>query len=403
MAATAETYEKEQASLHAQVEGLPDPSKIEIPAPREPEVNPEVYRDVLPILSRGFLVMPAEINGVLFVFKSLNHHEFEVLGLMGGTPDRTPTQTFWNLFLAYGVFMVDGMNVLEDRNRSVRDIARSFAEYAPSARSMLVRNLSELNRRANQATVLTEAYATEAYSRYRWAQTQGLDLMGTSCTGIAGTERLGLNYAQLTWRALNYYEDLQDTMEREWENAKFVGACMAGKGIQKVHHADEQRRTKQKEKQWARKDAVLRHALFGDPFDDEEKKDGKVVICARTAEELSAQLQASLRGEKDWHDQVIDAYEKKIRDRQTDQKAKLRELFESHRQASGDRLVTGETEMQGLSVNEVRERILRRQQQDAEQTSRRDLLPGLDEKSEQHLQKWGLAGSETPDRSSGEF
>lgn len=395
MAPSAEQYEQEQAKLRAQTDGLPDPDDIEIPPPREPEVNPEIYKDVVPLLSRGFLMLPAEINGVLFVFKSLNHHEFEMLGLMGGIQhDRSPTQTFWNLFLAYGVCMVDGANVLDNREKSVREIAHAFADFTPGARSKLIRYLSELNRRANVATILTEAYATESYSRYRWAQIRGLDLMAPTVTGISGTERLGLNYAQFTWRALNHYEDLQETMEREWENAKFIGACMAGKGIQKVNHADERRRAKHKEVLYSRKDAVIRNALFGDPFDGGKLKDGKIIIAAHTVEELSAQLQASLRGEKDWHDQVVESYEKQIRDRYTEQEQKLQEMLAVHKDEFGDRQVIGNTSLEGLSPAEVQNRVLRRKQFEAQRQAQSILYPQLDEKGEDLHQKWGLTGAE---------
>lgn len=391
---TEDQYDREQARLQAQVDGTPDPSEIEIPAPREPEVNPDVYKDVVPYLMRGFLTVSAEINDVPFVFKSLNHHEFELLTLIGGLGNRTPNQSFWNIFLAYGVFMVDGTNVLADRERSVREIVRAFADFTPGARAKMVRHLSELNRRAAVATMLAEPYATEHYSRYRWAQVRGLDLMSPTATGISGTEKLGLNYAQLTWRALNYYEDLRDNMEREWENAKFIGACMAGKGIQKVHNADETRRTKHKETLFARKDAIIRHALFGDPLDDgKQQKGDKIIFAAHTAEELSQQLQSSLRGEKDWHDRVVEDYEKQIQERYAEQERKLQEMFEAHKEDFGSRNVVGGTSLEGLSPAEVQERISRRKQLEAQESSQRILYPSLDERGTSLHEKWGLTGS----------
>lgn len=393
--AAEERYEREQAGLRVKHEGTPDSDDITIPPPRDPEVNPEVYRDVTPLLTRGFLTLPAEINDVLFVFKSLNHHEFELLRMMGGFHhDRAPTQTFWDLFLAYGIFMVDGMNVLHDRERSVRDIARTFSDFPPGARAKLIRNLSELNRRANMATILTEAYATEAYSRHRWAQVRGLDLMGSTVTGIAGTERLGLNYAQLTWRALNHYEDQSEQMEREWENAKFVGACMAGKGIQKVHSSDERRREKHRETMLSRKDRVLRHALFGDPIEgDAEMQGGKVVVAARTVEDLSAQLQASLRGEKDWHDEVVAEHERKVRAVYEQQGEKLKTVLASRQEEFGDHNVAGETRMDGLTPEEVQDRIRQQRQRRAERTAQR-VYPQLDERADAHINKWVLPGAE---------
>lgn len=386
-------YAQEQAKLRARHDGTLDPDEINIPPPREPEVNPEIYKDVEPLLSKGFLTLPAEINGVVFVFKSLNNHEFEMLGFMAGASDREATQDFWNMFLAYGVFMVDGTNVLEDRARALKDIARMFADFTPGARTRLVRHLSELNRRANVATILTEPYATEPYSRHRWAQIRGLDLMSATVTGVSGTEKLGLNFAQRTWRALNHYEDLSEQMEREWENAKFVGACMAGKGISKVHSSDERRRAKQKEMLMARKDAVIRHAIFGeDPETGKQQKGDKVVFVAHTAEELSAQLQASLRGEKDWHDTVVEAYEKQIRARYIEQERKLKQMLEQHKAEFEGKNLVGSTDLHGLTPGEVAERVTRRKQLEAQSIAQRVVYPQLQEGQQAHLRKWGFVG-----------
>jgi predicted metal-dependent phosphoesterase TrpH len=358
---------------------------IRIPPPKEPEVNPEIYRDVIPLVNRGFLTQAAEINGVPFVFKNFNHHEFSLVRLIGGhRPDQVPTSHFWDLFLAYGVFLVDGQNILLDRDRSVPEIAKTFSVFPPDARARVIRHLSELNRRANAATILTEAFATESFSRFRWSQVVGLDLMSPSVTGIAGTERLGLNFAQLTWRSINHYEDLYEQMEREWENAKFVGSCFAGKGIQKVYNQDNDRRRKRKEDIIARKDAIIRQAVFGEEPKDAKQQQGRaVVVAARTTEELSAQLEHDLRGEKDWHDQVIEAYERHIRETQTQQQEHLKQLAASHEEEFGKLGVVGGTDRdRPLSPAEVQERIQRRKQLQAQQVHQQMVQTQFNERLE---------------------
>jgi hypothetical protein len=391
----------EQADLQAEADGKPRRrrGKIEIPAPKEPEVNPEIYRDVLPVLTKGFLMQAAEINGVLFVFKSLNHHEFEMVRLVGGyRADREPSHHFWDIFLAYGVFMVGGQNILLDRERAIPDVASTFSDLPRDAKQRVVRHLSELNRRASVATVLTEAYSTETYSRYRWSQVSGLDLMASTMTGIGGTDRIGLNYAQLTWRSLNYYQDLHDQMERDWENAKFIGSCFAGKGLQKVYNQDEDRRRKHKEEIVSRKDAIIRHALYGEQPTDLKQKGHAVMVAAQTTEELAAQLQKDLRGEKDWHDTVIEAHERHVRDNQAQQSAHLQSLIaERDVDFKGLSVVGGTDRDHPLSPAEVQERVTRRKQLMAQQTARQMVYPQLDEKLSKFYRKWGLEGDgQTP-------
>ena len=75
-----EQYKLEQRSLHSG--GAND---IVIDAPKEPEVNPIIYRDVESLIFRGFLILPTQINGVDFIFKSINHHEFEYIQWVSGS------------------------------------------------------------------------------------------------------------------------------------------------------------------------------------------------------------------------------------------------------------------------------------------------------------------------------
>src|ERR1700744_5392191 len=105
-------YDQDQARLRGEFEGEGDDLHVE--SFKIPEVNPEIYKDVEPLLFRGFLHIPGEINGVRFVFKSLNQHEFSMLNLMNPKEDvsHKAIQRFYSMFLAYGVFMVDHDNIL---------------------------------------------------------------------------------------------------------------------------------------------------------------------------------------------------------------------------------------------------------------------------------------------------
>lgn len=386
--------EGEQAELREEAETgkTRRRGQINIPPPKEPEVNPEVYRDVVPLLTKGFLMQSADVNDVLFVFKSLNHHEFEMVRLVGGfRGDRQPMSRFWDIFLAYCVFMVDGQNILVDRDRFIPELAKTFAVFPIDAKQRIIRHLSELNRRASVATILTEAYSMEGYSRFRWSQVADLDLMAPTLTGVGGTDRLGLNYAQLTWRSINYYQDMSEQQERDWENAKFIGSCFAGKGLQSVYNKDEDRRRKHKEEIVARKDQILRLALFGEEPKSEKQKGHAVVIAAQTTEELAAQLQHDLRGEKDWHDEVIEAHEKHVRETHAQQQAHLKQLVAAKSEEFHGLSVVGGTDREhALTPAEVQERIARRKQLQAQAAARQMVYPQLDEKLQKFYRKWGL-------------
>jgi len=389
-------YGQEQARLQKQQEGVRD----DIPIPKDPEVNPEVYRDVEPLIFRGFLTVSAEINETHIVFKSLNHHEFGLVRMMGNIREGvSPPQKFWDLFLAYGVFMVDGQNVLPERERWISDIAKLFGALPLKTKNNIIRHLSELNRRSANAVILTEAYASENYSRFRWAQLRSIDPTFPASTGVPGTERIGLNWAQLLWRALNYYEDLHTQIERDWENAKFIGSCSAGKGIQKVYAQDERRRKTERETSAARKDRLLKHVILGEALDEKGSGAKGVMNVARSVEELATQLKNDLGGEKDWHDQVVAAFEERTRAEAKKRKDDIEALVATNEAEFSGRGVQGSTDFAGLSPEDVRQRILRNHQIEAQSAASRILHPELyDEKYVAHAQKWGMPGEETSDQ-----
>ncbi len=366
------SYEDQQAELH-RLQDDGSSSEMTVEAPKEPEVDPKVYRDIEPYLFRGFLTQSAEINNVHFVFKTLNHHEHELIRLSGGYDDKgQPTKRFWNRFLAYSVLMVDDIIILPDREHWVPKFDLTFREFQTSAKAKILRYLSELNRRASNAVALTECYAMERSSRYRWYQVQGLDMTSAALTGIIGTERLGLNWGQLIWRALNRIEDTKEALEHEWEHAKFIGSCSAGKGIQKVYQRDVERRRTERDEQLSRKDSVLRHVLLGEPLrTNSSLKSGAVWVTARTVEELNEQLKRDLKGDKDLHDTVVSAFENRVKKANDDRYQELQEVKEQRDIEFGGKSLVGGTDMTGLSHTQVQERMTRTRQIEHQMIARR--------------------------------
>ena len=367
-----------------------DPDDIRITAPKEPEVNPEVYRDVESLLFHGFLVIPAVINGVQFLFKSMNHHEFEYLNWIAGVGDTTgkSIERYYSSFIAYGVFMIDGQNILPNREHWVPQIEGSFESFSPQVRAKIIRNLSEVNRKAANAISMTEAYHIEQISRFKWAQYKNLDLMGSACTGVEGTEKLGLNYAQLVWRALNHYEDLKETAEREWDNAKFIGSCFAGKEIRKIYNQDKDRRQKEREERIRKRDKILRQVILHEKPEEAEVRGRYSMTVARSTEELAKQLEKDLRGEKDWHDEIVAREEARIKEQIQERQKKLQTLFQD-KDKEGVLPYTSSTSFEGLSLAEVQERIVRRKQLQSQQAASRMVFPEMmDDRMESFLQKY---------------
>lgn len=379
------------------IEGEEDSPEVSIDV-SESAVRPEVWKDTESLLYRGFLAARGSVNGVSLIFKSLNHHEFQHIQWISGDEQQ---ERFYNTFLAYGVFMVEGESVLANRQEMIPYLRDNFFAILPMpAKTRLVRYLSEINRRATNAVTLTEAYVLEKSSRFRWAQLQGIDLMSPTCTGVVGTETLGLNYAQLVWRALNHFDDMREMAEREWDNAKFIGSCSAGKEIQKIYNQDRTRRRKEKEAREERKDRLLRQVLLGES-PDEAGHQGEVHLVARSVEELAKQLQSSLRGEKDWHDLVVEAEEKRMREQVEEQRSRVNTIFEQRVKEEGSRDVTAQSLMsQGYTLQQVEQHIQRRKALAGQKMASRVVVD--DSKFERVIDKYGTASQGTYAKPQGE-
>ena len=127
-----------------------------------------------------------------------------------------------------------------------------------------------------------------------------------------------MNYCQQTWTTLNQLQDTKDEIERDWNNSKFIGSCFNGKGVRPIEEKDRGRKEKERQEQEDLKVKVLFRYLNRDeqgrsmePEDTMTLPDGRKVTVdkrtsAQTVDELAIELSASLSGEKDAHDIIIE-------------------------------------------------------------------------------------------------
>lgn len=385
----SDSYEAEQEGLRSKhgFDESADDDAFEVNY-QVPEVNPEVYKDMESLLFKGFIMQPAKINGVSFVFKSLNHHEFKLLELLYDTSDVKDLEEYYSMFLALGVVYLDHHNMLVDREKSLAELSSFFSDTPPDLKTTIIRRMSEVNRRCNRAVLLAEPYCMEAQSRMRWAQVRGFDLMSPSITGIKGTDTLGLNYGQLMWRAINYFDDLKENAEREWENAKFIASSMAGKGMQKIYNADKRRRQGDIDEKVSRREKVLNYAILNIPMEGKAKDSGQM-SAPKTVSELAQQLEADLKGEQDWHDKVIAEHEERARQGHLNRMAKIAQFREEHQKTYGDQVgVITQTQM-GLTEKEVQANIQKAKEAEARNIENHARFPELsDPKFEEFDSKW---------------
>jgi hypothetical protein len=298
------------------------------------QTDEAVWLDLEQYLYTGFLTNPAVIQEKSFVFKTINSYELRNIQFLrpsgGGLADGSAM--FRNAFIAYSLLMVDGNNTLYERPRHISRLIKAISKLAVKIQDNIVENLTALNERASLLLPLVEVYAYENRSRYRWLQIKGNPIHSTISTGIPGTSDIGMNVCQQTWVAINHVIDRNEEIERDWQNAKFIGSCFAGKGMRSIEEKDKSRRQRDKEDREDLKMKVLYTYLnrrIGKDIPGEEPvpiklPDGRMAqvvkrFRADSAEELADQLSAALSGEQDYHDTVIEAKVAQLRKRGEEQ------------------------------------------------------------------------------------
>jgi len=303
--------------------------RIEISVPDYyKKIDENVWEELEKYLFTGFLTSSAYILDRTFIFKTLNHHEVRNLDYFkllrkSSTEVRA---SFRASFIAHSILYIDGENTLYDRMRHIRRLISTISKIPAGVQEEMTGNLGSLNARANRLYPLTEVYAHENRSRFKWLHMQSSPINSPLNTGIQGTDELGANYCQQMWVALNRLLDNREQLEADWSNTKFMGGCFAGKGIRAVEEKDKGRKEKEKLDLYDLKTKVLFRYLNRDagPEDVAPKQvtlpDGRMATVeklfrAESVEELANQLSAALSDEKDYHDKVIEIKQKELRRR----------------------------------------------------------------------------------------
>lgn len=346
----------------------PKRRKVTISVPESyKKVSDEVWKELETFLYTGFLTVPTVINEKPFIFKTVNQHELKLIEF--SSPSSSLNNQFRARFIAYSIFMANGSNFLFDRPRHINKLFNLILKLSDTVQNKIIENLTILNERSTHLYPLVEVYAYENRSRIKWAYSKSSPIHSSLNTGIPGTEQLGMNSCQQMWTALSQILERRDEIERDWQHAKFIGSCFAGKGIRAIDERDRGRL----EKERIDREELKMKVLFGylNRYTNEKEPEATVTLPdgrkafvvkkfkAETAEELAREMSAVVSGEKDHHDRVMEAETLKMQ-RRADILSKERNklVYSSPKSNSllegGSRIIGGRAEAEAL-LQQIRE------------------------------------------------
>lgn len=304
--------------------------KIQITVPEYyKSVSPDVWEELEEYLFIGFLTSFSRIHDYTIIFKTLNHREIRNLDYFRPMKKSPPEvrAAFRATFIAHSIFYIDGENTLFERPKHIRRLVDIVSKLDSRILEEIIENLNALNTKASRLHQLAEVYVNENRSRLKWLQIKNLPIHSPLATGIAGTDELGMNYCQQIWVALNQLQDLKESLENDWTNAKFIGSCFNPKGVRSLEERDKGRKQQEQQKQEEEKMKVLYAYLNRTTGGKDEGPPEEVMLpdgrmakvekryMAESAEDLAEQLSSALSGEKDFHDRVVEQKQLEYRKR----------------------------------------------------------------------------------------
>lgn len=296
------------------------------------------YADLEKMLFRGFLTCEVDICGIPVVLKSLSPTEYDVMSLQAysAAGDWTLEAAY---ALAYSTAFFNHVNMLTHRGDALHDLVACYHDLPQSVLLSLVALTNRVNHAAAQAVNLVQAYACGPLSRQTWFMLKGQVLCDPRLTGFPGTETLGLNPHQRLWIYINSLEDEDAYFQQHYQLAKFIVSPHAPKDVQRIDNKD---------RESLREREARRRALYdGRDADIVEDANGQIRITNETAEDLLDQMEKAVRGEKDFHDLVVEEHQRRVREAFLQKKAEEARQREEAAQRRRSRLDAEDWDLAG--------------------------------------------------------
>jgi len=350
------------------------------------------YTDVERMIFRGFLVEAVEVEGVPIIFKTVNETEYDLALLYSVSSDSAKENLLQECyFIASSVYLFNRVSVLDDRETFFHEFVDVLMEYSPEVRLELLRKIQGLNARALKAIKRVEGFSYGQDSRQMWSIVHRMSPNDPRVTGIQGTQCLGLNAHQRLWYHYNLLEDKREEVETDWAHTKFA-ASVHSKEISKIDSQDKTRR---------RDEQRRREAIFYGEIPEEGTRgvNGEVKVSHESVDDLLGQLKRDIEGQKDFHDQVVEAHERKVREQWEKAQAAKAERALRARQAKREQF-SPDVEDPIIFYDEEAVKRLTQERKQAKRTAllRGDFeAEGKYQEQTERMRKWGIIGTEDPE------
>ena len=297
-----------------------------------------LYADVEELIEVGFLSHTVVVGDHAITFRSLLPSDLTTF--QARTRGRKPDPLRWSL--AASTWIIDGLEIPPSQgSQGSYHVYKDWYEELPIAWvEALAGIVMGLRNRISRAVRLAESFCYEPYSRGLWR------MQGKPTSGLVNA-----NIVRRLWVAHNLAEDASRAEDAQWQHTRAIVSSMSNKGGSQLGKVFQ----KEQDKEEARRRRVIEDAVNWVIQNEKEDQEpltvmvnGQPVVVpkihsAQTVEDLEEEMRRVFRGEKDYHDVLVDDYHKGIRQRvKQQQEARQKAVHEARQKAA-------EAEDQGIA------------------------------------------------------
>lgn len=311
---------------------------------REATTRRFLYADVEMLVTEGYLLQRVDLEGQQVVLRTVTEGAHIHLAARCDSDPRN-----WKRHhIAHAVYMVDGYIIDQTEPNAAYHVYREWLQDVRIETIDVLHTYTlGLRDRLGRACRLTNAFCNEEYSRALWRR----QAPSKTCESVV----------QHLWRAYNESEDAFEDELKKWQHTRSIAGSMSAKAAKAL---------KKSEDEWKERRATLAQKSIEDAVNwviNGEREDqepvtvtvnGQVftvprVHASQSVDEMQDELMRAVRGEKDYHDHMVEQYKAFHRAQLEESRRERQEALDKARKASDERGISGTTTIVGYTPEQL--------------------------------------------------
>jgi len=267
----------------------------------------EAYTNLADLIFKGFLTAEMLIANQSLILKTVNEKEYDLIKMYTGSPTAKNYQAKFNIyFLIFSLFVLENQNILYEREKKISELYDFFLKLPEVIFRKMIEELNKIRATEYEVLKYIEGFSYTNISRNAWRALHGNLPTCSEFTGIPGTSEMGLNVHQESWIVINQALDVEEDYNRQFSLALMISSASNPKGS---------RHLRSQHDSVSKSSEDRRQRLAKEGYIDVKKWSPEGWAApVDTVEELVAELDRQMTGQKDKHDLFIENYLKNIRD-----------------------------------------------------------------------------------------